>query len=91
MEISIPRSASIKDFITLMKPTVTLLVVISAIAGLVLAKTQIDLSTAFISITCISLGSGGAAAFNMWYDQDIDSIMPRTQNRPIVQIGRAHV
>lgn len=85
MEISITRSASIKDFITLMKPTVTLLVVVSAIAGLVLAKTPIDLYTAFISITCVALGSGGAAAFNMWYDQDIDSIMPRTQNRPIVR------
>lgn len=87
MEItnSFARSTSIKDFITLMKPTVTLLVVISGVAGLILAKTQIDLSTALISITCIALGSGGAAAFNMWYDQDIDSIMPRTQNRPIVR------
>ncbi|MCP4183412.1 MAG: protoheme IX farnesyltransferase, partial [Hyphomicrobiales bacterium] len=28
-------------------------------------------------------GAGAAGALNMWYDADIDAIMPRTANRPI--------
>ena len=36
-----------------------------------------------VVILSITLCAGGAAAFNMWYDRDIDAIMTRTRSRPI--------
>ena len=74
-----------QDFITLVKPGVMTLVVYSAFVGLLLAPGQMHPFLSFITIFAIALGSGAAAAFNMWYDRDIDILMNRTQNRPIPQ------
>lgn len=75
--------ATAQDFITLIKPGVLLLVVYTAAIGLFLAPTALHPFLSFTVIFAISLGSAGAAAFNMWYDRDIDCIMKRTQNRPL--------
>jgi protoheme IX farnesyltransferase len=77
--------SSIKDFFELTKPTVTLLVVLSSITGIVLAPGQIHPLIAILSTIATGLGSASAAIFNMWYDRDIDSVMIRTQKRPIVK------
>lgn len=76
--------STIKDYIALMKPRVMSLVVFTSFCGLVLAPGHIHLVIAFTAILCITMGAGSAAAINMWYDRDIDSIMKRTQQRPIV-------
>jgi protoheme IX farnesyltransferase len=68
----------------LMKPRVMSLVVFTAISGMLLAPGNIHPLIAFVSILCITIGAGSAAAINMWYDRDIDAIMKRTQKRPIV-------
>jgi heme o synthase len=75
---------SIKDYLMLMKPRVMSLVVFTAISGMLLAPGNIHPLIAFVSILCITIGAGSAAAINMWYDRDIDAIMKRTQKRPIV-------
>lgn len=75
--------ATAKDFITLLKPGVLLLVVYTAAIGLFLSPVNLHPFLTFIVIFSIAMGSGGAAAFNMWYDRDIDSVMSRTKNRPI--------
>ncbi len=75
--------ATAKDFITLTKPGVLLLVVYTAAIGLFLAPHSLHPFISLIVIFAIAMGSAGAAAFNMWYDRDIDSIMKRTQDRPI--------
>lgn len=77
--------ATPQDFLVLTKPGVLLLVVYTAAVGLVLAPGSVHPFIALVSIFSIALGSAGAAAFNMWYDRDIDSIMNRTQKRPIPQ------
>lgn len=78
------KTGSLKDYVLLMKPRVMLLVVFTALIGLVKAPGDIHPLIATISIVCITLGAGSAAAINMWYDRDIDAMMLRTKTRPIV-------
>ena len=77
------HDATAKDFITLLKPGVLLLVVYTAAIGLFLSPISLHPFLNLIVIFSIAMGSGGAAAFNMWYDRDIDCVMSRTKNRPI--------
>ncbi len=73
----------IQDYAILLKPRVMSLVVFTAACGLILAPGSIGLETAIIAVICIAAGAGASGAINMWYDEDIDRIMRRTQNRPI--------
>jgi protoheme IX farnesyltransferase len=71
------------DYVTLMKPRVMTLVILTALAGLVLAPGAIHPVIAIIAIVAISVGAGASGALNMWYDADIDQHMARTAARPI--------
>lgn len=73
----------LKAFWQISKPGVCILVVFSGLIGICLAPGHIDFLTASITILCLWVGAGAAAAFNMYYDRDIDCIMKRTQKRPI--------
>jgi protoheme IX farnesyltransferase len=74
---------SVGDFVTLMKPRVMTLVILTALAGLVLAPGAIHPVIGLIAIIAISVGAGASGALNMWYDADIDQNMARTAARPI--------
>ncbi|WP_304363689.1 heme o synthase [Jiella sp. LLJ827] len=76
-----------RDFITLLKPRVMSLVVLTAVAGLVVSPGALHPTLAVISILAIAVGAGAAGALNMWYDADIDAVMTRTAKRP-VPMGR---
>jgi protoheme IX farnesyltransferase len=76
-------AASWRDFVTLLKPRVMSLVVLTAVTGLVCAKAAINPVLAAVDILCVTLGAGGAAALNMGYDADIDALMRRTRGRPV--------
>jgi len=73
----------IADYANLLKPRVMMLVVFTAITGMVIAPGHIGWVTALISTLCVAVGAGASGAINMWYDRDIDQFMERTQNRPI--------
>ena len=77
--------SSVSDYVALTKPRVMSLVVFSSIAGMFVAPGHIHPLLAFVSILCIATASGASAAINMWYDRDIDAIMLRTRQRPIVR------
>jgi len=79
----IMQTSTVKDYFLLLKPRVMSLVIFTAIAGLYLAPGKINPFIAFISVLSISIASGASGSINMWYDQDIDKIMKRTQSRPI--------
>lgn len=81
---SYSNNSSVMDYIMLMKPRVMALVVFTSFSGLWLAPGHIHPFIACIAMICITLGAGSSAAINMWYDRDIDAIMKRTQNRPLV-------
>jgi protoheme IX farnesyltransferase len=76
-------SSSAADWIALLKPRVMLLVVFTAIVGLLAAPGRLHPVLAFTAILCIAVGAGAAGAINMWYDRDIDAVMRRTARRPI--------
>jgi protoheme IX farnesyltransferase len=78
-----PVAATWRDFLSLMKPRVMSLVVLTAVTGLVCAHGALNPVLAAVAILCIALGAGGSAALNMGYDADIDALMRRTRGRAV--------
>jgi len=73
----------INDYLRLMKPHVIWLLVLSAVVGYIAAAPSINL-VKLVELTVVGfLSTGGSAAFNMYYERDIDSLMTRTMRRPI--------
>jgi protoheme IX farnesyltransferase len=72
-----------RDFIELMKPRVMSLAVFTALVGLLIAPVHLDLIHQLIALLAIAAGAGAAGTLNMWYDADIDALMPRTARRPL--------
>ena len=72
-----------RDFFALLKPRVMSLVVLTALAGLLIAPGHMHPVLAFVSLLAIAIGAGASGALNMWYDADIDAIMTRTRTRPV--------
>jgi len=73
-----------RDFLELTKPKVSLLIVFTAIVGMVLASPGLVPLPALIFGTLgIALASGSAAAFNHVLDRRIDEHMMRTRGRPL--------
>jgi heme o synthase len=71
------------DFITLTKPRVMSLAVFTAFVGLKIAPGHLDPLHGFVAILSIAMGAAAAGVLNMWYEADIDAVMPRTAARPI--------
>lgn len=74
-----------------MKPRVIWLLVMAAVAGSLYAGAKPE-TTALVAIVGV-LSTGGAAAFNQYWERGIDALMSRTKSRPIpsgrVGAGRA--
>ncbi|WP_028962840.1 heme o synthase [Sulfobacillus thermosulfidooxidans] len=87
---SVPVSRSVTttilDYITLMKPRIISLLLITAYCAMVVAAGHLpSLRLTVLTMLGLTLSSGGAHAVNMWYDRDIDQIMRRTKMRPVAQ------
>ena len=74
---------NIGDYFALLKPRVMILVVFTALVGILAAPVDLHPFTIFVSVIFIALGGGASGALNMWYESDLDSLMRRTRNRPI--------
>lgn len=74
-----------RDLFALTKPRVMSLVIFTGLCGLLAAPQSINPILGFTTILCIAMGAGGAAAFNQWWEADIDAGMKRTANRPLPQ------
>ena len=73
-----------QDFLELTKPKVSLLIVFTAVVGMVLASPGMVPWPALLFGTIgIALASGSAAAFNHVLDRRIDEQMARTRRRPL--------
>ena len=66
-----------------MKPRVMSLVLFTCMVGLLIAPTNISLTSSIISLIAVAIGSGAAGTLNMWYESDLDALMSRTCLRPI--------
>lgn len=73
----------LRNYLPMTKPTITLLVVVTVIPGLLLAPALPSLTVAIAALIGTCLASASAAVFNHLLDADMDSIMIRTQKRPI--------
>ncbi len=73
-----------RDFLELTKPRVSLLIVFTAIVGMVLASPGlVPLPALLFGTVGIALASASAAAFNHVLDRRIDEKMARTRHRPL--------
>ena len=74
----------LSDYLTLTKPPIISLLLVTAIGGMFLAALGIpDLMTLLMVCVGGALGAGGANAINHYLDQDIDALMSRTAQRPV--------
>ena len=83
VEGAVHQTASVGDFVQLLKPRVMSLVVFSGFAGLLVAPGHIHPFLGAVAVLCIAVAAGASGAINMWYERDIDAVMRRTQRRPL--------
>src|ERR1700694_6046340 len=82
--ISALREGGWRDFLELTKPKVSLLIVFTAVVGMVLASPGwVPLPALIFGSLGIALASGSAAACNHILDRRIDGQMKRTRGRPL--------
>ena len=70
------------DYLSLTKPKVQSLLLLTTVATMYVAGRP---SVGLVALTCIGgyLSAGGAGAVNHWFDRDIDARMSRTASRPV--------
>ncbi len=75
--------SSWRDWLSLLKPRVVTLVVLTGIVGMMVAPGRINPVVAITAVLCIAVAAGAAGAINMWFDRDIDAVMRRTSTRAL--------
>ena len=80
-----PVSASVKDYVTLTKPRVMSLLLLTGGAAIFVGARGVPAWSVFtLTMIGLALACGGAAALNHYLDRDIDPLMgERTARRPI--------
>ena len=72
------------DYLALTKPRVMSLLLFTAVGGAFLAARGVPPWQYILAVLVGgALASGGASALNMWYEDDIDQVMHRTDHRPV--------
>lgn len=76
---------TMKAYVALTKPRIIELLLITTVPAMVVANQGIpSLLKIVYTVLGGTLAAGGANAVNMWFDRDIDAMMKRTQQRPLV-------
>ena len=77
----------VRDYLSLSKPRIVLLLLFTALAGMFLASGgPPDVTLTIIVLSAGALASGGANALNHFLDRDIDARMRRTRDRPVAAL-----
>ncbi|MDQ4136280.1 MAG: heme o synthase [Pseudomonadota bacterium] len=86
----VATGGEVGDYIALLKPRVMVLVVFTALVGMLVGHPDVHPAIAFGSLLMIAVGAGASGCLNMWWDADVDAVMTRTRGRPIPagRIGR---
>lgn len=75
----------IAAYVELTKPRITLLLLVTCVAAMLAAAQGMPpLGLALVTALGLALSSGGASALNHVLDRDIDALMRRTSQRPVV-------
>ena len=81
---STPIMSSLRPIYQMMKPTISLLVVVTVIPTLIMANGSMpSLNLVLVTLLGTYLASGSAGIFNHLADSDIDGYMQRTRSRPL--------
>lgn len=80
-----PVGARVMAFVALTKPRIIELLLITTVPVMFLAEQGVP-DLGLVLLTCLGgyLSAGGANALNMYIDRDIDALMDRTSQRPLV-------
>jgi protoheme IX farnesyltransferase len=73
----------VNPYIVLLKPRVIWLLILASAAGYIYAAPQIEWNKLASLLLAAALSTGGAAAFNHYWERDIDALMARTAKRPL--------
>jgi protoheme IX farnesyltransferase len=77
--------ARVAGFVALTKPRIIELLLVTTVPTMIVAEGGMpSLWLVLATVVGGTLAAGGANAVNMYVDRDIDAIMKRTQNRPLV-------
>ncbi|MFM6971161.1 MAG: heme o synthase [Rhodoluna sp.] len=83
--LELTKMLKFKAYLALTKPRVIELLLITTVPTMILAKRGLpDLWLVIATLIGGALSAGSANAFNCHIDRDIDQIMGRTKNRPLV-------
>ena len=90
----VPIPASVKAYVALTKPRIIELLLVTTLPTMIVAERGLPpVGLVLATLAGGALAAGGANAINMYVDRDIDRVMRRTENRPLVtgavQPGRA--
>jgi len=77
--------ARVQAYVALTKPRIIELLLVTTVPTMFVAARHVP-SVRLMAVTVMggALAAGGANALNMVYDRDIDALMERTKNRPLV-------
>ena len=79
------RRARVGGFVVLTKPRIIELLLVTTVPTQIVAARGIPgIWTMIFTVLGVTLAAGGAHTFNMVVDRDIDALMERTKNRPLV-------
>ena len=83
--ISRTTSATVRGYVALTKPRIIELLLVTTLPTMVVADKGVPgFWLVIATLAGGTLAAGGANALNMVYDRDIDAVMDRTKNRPLV-------
>ncbi|MFW6051155.1 MAG: heme o synthase [Myxococcota bacterium] len=86
MDTAVPHarfSATVRDLVSLTKPRITLLVLITTAGGMWLAPSELPFWTIAVMLAATGAVVGSANALNCWLERDVDRHMTRTARRPL--------
>ena len=82
--------SKVSDFMELIKLRLSLLVLITTLVGFLLGwHVRMDYFYLTMTLLGTALSACGASALNQWWEQELDALMKRTQDRPLPS-GRLH-
>ncbi|MEE9219773.1 MAG: heme o synthase [Acidobacteriota bacterium] len=85
LAVTLPQARShVADFISLTKPRLLLMVLLSTLAGFYLASPAgVQAARAVSLVLGMALAAGGALALNQYLERDVDALMERTRRRAL--------
>lgn len=85
--IEVLRSTVWRDYFVLAKPRITLMILLTVGVAMVVACRMLQVTTSPVvwisALVGTAMVAASASVMNQWFERDRDSMMPRTQKRPL--------